>query len=74
MGCAARPEKESAQPTSTVVWQPVRVLSVGDDIARVTGGVQPGEKIVALGVHLLHEGEAVRLAEQRDATQAGMTP
>ncbi|MHA1031766.1 efflux RND transporter periplasmic adaptor subunit, partial [Enterobacter ludwigii] len=45
-----------------------------DDIARVTGGVQPGEKIVALGVHLLHEGEAVRLAEQRDATQAGMTP
>lgn len=57
-----------------VVWQPVRVLSVGDDIARVTGGVQPGEKIVALGVHLLHEGEAVRLAEQRDATQAGMTP
>ncbi|HHA2249028.1 TPA: efflux RND transporter periplasmic adaptor subunit [Enterobacter ludwigii] len=63
----------SAQPTK-VVWQPVRVLSVGDDIARVTGGVQPGEKIVALGVHLLHEGEAVRLAEQRDATQAGMTP
>ncbi|MBX9028248.1 MULTISPECIES: efflux RND transporter periplasmic adaptor subunit [Enterobacter] len=63
----------SAQPTK-VVWQPVRVLSVGDDIARVTGGVQPGEKIVALGVHLLHEGEAVRLAEQRDAIQAGMTP
>jgi hypothetical protein len=28
------------------------------------GRGEAGEKIVALGAHLLHEGEAVRLAEQ----------
>ncbi|WP_145547248.1 efflux RND transporter periplasmic adaptor subunit [Yersinia intermedia] len=63
----------SAQPTK-VSWQPVKVLSLGDDAARVTGGVKPGEKIVALGAHLLHEGEVVRLAEQHDAALAGSKP
>jgi hypothetical protein len=51
----------SAQPAK-VAWQPVKVLSVGEEAAQVTGEVKPGEKIVALGAHLLHEGEAVRLA------------
>jgi hypothetical protein len=37
------------------------VLSVGAEAVQVTGDVRPGEKIVALGAHLLHEGEAVRL-------------
>jgi hypothetical protein len=52
----------------------VKVLSVGEDAAQVTGGVKPGEKIVALGAHLLHEGEVVRLAEQRNAALAENTP
>ncbi len=60
----------STAPTK-VVWQPVTVLSVGAEAVQVTGDVRPGEKIVALGAHLLHEGEAVRLAEQRDAAHAG---
>ena len=63
----------SAQPAK-VAWTPVRVLSVGEDAAQVTGGVKPGEKIVALGAHLLHEGEVVRLAEQRNAALAENTP
>lgn len=58
----------STQPAK-VTWQPVKVLSVSDDVAQVTGGVTPGEKIVALGVHLLHEGEVVRLAQQRSESQ-----
>ncbi|HHZ8493197.1 TPA: efflux RND transporter periplasmic adaptor subunit [Enterobacter mori] len=58
----------STQPAK-VTWQPVKVLSVSDDAAQVTGGVTPGEKIVALGVHLLHEGEVVRLAQQRTESQ-----
>ncbi|WP_072928208.1 efflux RND transporter periplasmic adaptor subunit [Nissabacter archeti] len=53
----------SGQPAK-VSWQPVRVLNLSDEAARVTGGVMPGEKVVALGAHLLHEGEAVRLGEQ----------
>lgn len=63
----------SARP-SKVAWRPVTVLSVGEDAVQVTGGVKPGEKIVALGAHLLHEGEVVRLAEQRNAALAENTP
>lgn len=60
--------------SAKVAWTPVTVQSVGDDAAQVTGGVKPGEKIVALGAHLLHEGETVRLAEQRHAGLAETTP
>ena len=63
----------SARPTK-VVWQPVKVLSVGAEAVQVTGDLRPGEKIVALGAHLLHEGESVRLAEPREAAHAGSKP
>jgi RND family efflux transporter MFP subunit len=44
-----------------VRWRSVDVLALGDDTARVTGRLQPGERVVALGAHLLHEGDAVRV-------------
>ena len=52
----------------------MKVLSVGAEAVQVTGDLRPGEKIVALGAHLLHEGESVRLAESRDAAHAGSKP
>ncbi|QUG75242.1 efflux RND transporter periplasmic adaptor subunit [Erwinia sp. E602] len=57
-----------------VSWRPVQVQGVGDDAARVTGSVKPGEQVVALGAHLLHDGEAVRLAEQSGSNIAGSQP
>jgi RND family efflux transporter MFP subunit len=45
-----------------VSWRPVTVQRLGDDDARVTGQLKQGERIVALGAHLLREGEQVRLA------------
>lgn len=50
-----------------VSWRPVQVLGLGDDAASVTGSLRPGEQVVALGAHLLHDGEAVRIAEQSSA-------
>jgi len=38
----------------------VRLASVGEDNAVVAAGLQPRERFVALGAHLLHQGEAVR--------------
>jgi hypothetical protein len=32
-------------------------------------GVESGERVVALGAHLLHQGERVRLADHRSAVQ-----
>lgn len=45
-----------------VSWRPVAVQRIDDAGAYVAGQIKPGERIVALGAHLLREGEAVRVA------------
>ncbi|WCM89468.1 efflux RND transporter periplasmic adaptor subunit [Acidovorax sp. NCPPB 3576] len=47
-----------------VVRVPVTISSIEDERAQVTGSLQAGDKIVALGAHLLRDGAAVRLADQ----------
>ena len=44
----------------SVTWRPVSLGSVGEETVTVTGGLQAGERFVALGAHQLHEGEPVR--------------
>ena len=56
-----------------VSWRPVTVQRLGDDGAHIAGPLKRGDRIVALGAHLLREGEQVRLAG--DATVvAGARP
>jgi RND family efflux transporter MFP subunit len=45
----------------TVSWRPVRLAAVGEETAVVAAGLQPGERFVALGAHMLHQREAVRI-------------
>jgi RND family efflux transporter MFP subunit len=47
-----------------VSWRPVAVQQLDDDSARVAGSLEQGDRIVALGAHLLREGESVRMAGQ----------
>ncbi|WP_373331715.1 efflux RND transporter periplasmic adaptor subunit [Thiopseudomonas alkaliphila] len=47
-----------------VHWQPVVVQSLDDEHARISAQFQQGEQIVALGAHLLREGQQVRVAGQ----------
>ncbi len=51
-----------AAVTSTLSWRPVAIRRIGKETAIVTG-LAPGETIVALGAHLLHEGDRVRAVE-----------
>lgn len=44
-----------------LAWRPVKVRRLHDDGADVSGQLAGGERIVALGAHLLHDGEQVRL-------------
>jgi multidrug efflux pump subunit AcrA (membrane-fusion protein) len=44
----------------SVTWRPVTLGAVGEETVTVTGGLQPGERFIALGAHQLHEGESVR--------------
>ncbi len=46
-----------------VEWRPVDIVRLGDEAAAVTGTLELGDRIVALGAHLVHEGESVRVAE-----------
>lgn len=48
--------------TPRVSWRAVQVTGLGDEAA-VIGELQPGDRIVALGAHLLREGASVRPAE-----------
>jgi RND family efflux transporter MFP subunit len=48
------------EPTK-VAWRPVTVRHLEDEGARVEGRLAQGDRIVALGAHLLREGEAVRV-------------
>ena len=57
-----------------VTWRKVDVLALGDDMARVTGQLKPGERVVALGTHLLHEGDAVRVDRVPGRLAAAATP
>ena len=54
--------------SSSVLWRAVQVRRLAKEIA-VVSGVEFGERVVALGAHLLHEGERVRLADHRIAAQ-----
>ena len=54
-------------------WRPVIIDRISDDSARVSGRLQAGDVVAALGAHLLREGEAVRLAPQPLAAAAAAT-
>jgi RND family efflux transporter MFP subunit len=46
--------------TSTVMFRPVRIDQLGAETAILSRGLSVGEQIVALGAHLLHDGQQVR--------------
>jgi len=54
--------------TSTVSYRAIEVHRLAEEAAFVSG-VRPGERIVALGAHLLHEGAQVRTAGEHMALQ-----
>lgn len=51
--------------SSTVSFHPVRILHLGEEDAVLSSGVQPGDQIVALGAHLLSDGQHVRIADEK---------
>lgn len=44
-----------------VTWRAVQLAEVTDETARLRSGLEKGERFVALGAHLLHDGEQVRV-------------
>jgi RND family efflux transporter MFP subunit len=52
--------------TSTVSFQPVQVRQLGEELATIKGNLRRGQQVVALGVHLLHDGQRVRVETRGD--------
>ncbi|MEW6158517.1 MAG: efflux RND transporter periplasmic adaptor subunit [Verrucomicrobiota bacterium] len=55
---------------SEVKFRSVTIASIGKEEVVVSGGVQAGEKVVALGAHLLHEGQVVTVPSEEKKEKA----
>jgi len=53
--------------TPRVTWRAVHIASLSSEAASVVGKLKAGDRVVALGAHLLHEGEQVRLMGSESA-------
>ena len=50
--------------SAKVTFRRVQVTALGSELATVVSGLKPGEQIVAIGAHLLSNGEQVRVGEK----------
>jgi len=55
---------------SEVTFRHVAIASIGQEEVVVSSGVEAGEKVVALGAHLLQEGQVVSAANEEKKTYA----
>src|SRR5437762_2370165 len=53
--------------TPRVTWRAVRIAGLSSEAASVVGNLKAGDRVVALGAHLLREGAHVRLAQGETA-------
>ena len=53
---------------ATTAWRAVTVAALGEETASVTAGLNPGERFVAMGAHLLYSGARVRLSDKEGAS------
>lgn len=47
--------------TSTVHWRAVQVAALGTETVTIASGLSGGDRFVALGAHMLHQGQKVRV-------------
>ena len=57
-----------------LAWRAVNILRLDGDGAYIAGSLKQSDRIVALGTHLLREGERVRVASQATAATSGVSP
>jgi RND family efflux transporter MFP subunit len=56
-----------------VTWRAVHIAGLSNEAASIVADFKPGDRVVALGAHLLHEGERVRLAASKAAQNVAAT-
>jgi len=56
---------------SEVKFRSVKIASIGQEEAILSRGLDAGEKVVALGAHLLHEGQVINAAKEDEKAEKG---
>jgi RND family efflux transporter MFP subunit len=56
--------------TSHVSFRPVSISSIRSEEIVLSHGLNAGEQVVALGPHMLHEGQVVNLKNEKESTDA----
>jgi RND family efflux transporter MFP subunit len=56
-----------AKDPPAVTFRPVQISKMGAEDVQLKGGVKVGETVVALGAHLLNEGQQVQVAKKEGA-------
>ena len=59
------------QQDSTVALQPIEIGTIIDGRVNVLQGLEGSEPIVKAGVNMLHDGEKVRVLQQKSSTNPG---
>jgi RND family efflux transporter MFP subunit len=59
-----------APEKSVVAFRPVKIAVVGEETATISHGLEIGDQVVALGAHLLHEGDHVRVENDEKTESA----
>src|SRR3989441_3352273 len=55
--------------TSTLAFQPVQVRRLGEELATIRGNLHRGQQVVAVGVHLLRDGQRVRVETKAESNE-----
>lgn len=58
--------------SSSVKFRAVKVNRIGKDEAVLSSGVKPEETVIALGAHMLHEGQTIRITTQPNFSDASL--
>jgi RND family efflux transporter MFP subunit len=53
--------------TPRVAWRAVQLAGVSGEAVSIVGNLEAGDRVVALGAHLLHEGQPVRVMAGQEA-------
>jgi RND family efflux transporter MFP subunit len=56
-----------------VTWRSIKVHRIDDEAVSVSEGLNPGDRVVSLGAHVLHEGQEIRLAAEVSGREAAAT-
>jgi RND family efflux transporter MFP subunit len=63
--CGSGPGVWILDGKSEVRFRSIQIASIGQEQVVVSGGIETGEMVVALGAHLLHEGQVVSAAAEK---------